>query len=72
MYAAQCSGLIIHTYGSAPILFGKSDEKSGHFHPFHVNVKDTTGAGDSFRAGIIYGLLQGQQDTELLRTASAQ
>jgi sugar/nucleoside kinase (ribokinase family) len=36
-----------------------------------VHVRDTTGAGDSFRAGIIYGMLNGQEDEELIRTGAA-
>lgn len=70
-YAAQCAGLIMHTYGSAPIIYGRRHEDPQYFSPFSVDAKDTTGAGDSFRAGVIYGLLQGQHGTELLRTASA-
>jgi sulfofructose kinase len=38
---------------------------------FAVNVVDTTGAGDVFRAGFIYGLLQGWPVPELLRFANA-
>ena len=38
---------------------------------FAVDVQDTTGAGDSFRAGIIYGMLRGFDTERMIRTASA-
>jgi sugar/nucleoside kinase (ribokinase family) len=37
--------------------------------PFRVNVKDTTGAGDSFRAAIAFGMLQGYDWERCLRVA---
>jgi len=38
---------------------------------FAVSVRDSTGAGDAFRAGFIWGLLQGQGVTDLLQSANA-
>ena len=38
---------------------------------FKVNVVDTTGAGDVFHAGFIYGLLQNWEVAEILRFANA-
>jgi sulfofructose kinase len=46
----------------------------GEFHyvpAFHVPVVDSTGAGDIFHAGSIYGLLQGWSVPETLRFAAA-
>jgi sulfofructose kinase len=42
-----------------------------HVEGFHINVVDTTGAGDVFHAGFIYGLLQNWEVTEILRFANA-
>jgi sugar/nucleoside kinase (ribokinase family) len=45
-----------------------------HFHAapaFRVNVLDNTGAGDVFRAGLIYGLLQGWKIARRLAFANA-
>ena len=39
--------------------------------PFSVEVKSTLGAGDTFKAGCVYGLLHGMTDEELVRFASA-
>ena len=42
-----------------------------HAEPVRVNVVDTTGAGDSFDAGFVYGYLAGQDLTQTLRFACA-
>jgi sugar/nucleoside kinase (ribokinase family) len=48
------------------------DQHGIHYAPaFHVDVVDTTGAGDVFRAGVIYALLQGWPTPDLLRFANA-
>ena len=39
--------------------------------PFSVTVRSTLGAGDTFKAGCVYGLLHGMPDEELVRFASA-
>jgi sugar/nucleoside kinase (ribokinase family) len=38
---------------------------------FSVHTVDTTGAGDVFRGGFIYALLDGQPIDRILRTANA-
>ena len=40
-------------------------------HGFQVDVVDTTGAGDVFHGGFIYGLLRSWEVTEILRFANA-
>ena len=46
-------------------------ERSFYAHGFQVDVVDTTGAGDVFHGGFIYGLLQNWEVTEILRFANA-
>jgi sulfofructose kinase len=47
------------------------DGKILHAAGFKVDVVDTTGAGDVFHGGFIYGLLQNWEVTEILRFANA-
>lgn len=71
-YREMCEGLVIFTFGSKKILY--SSTRLGHrltFTPFNVEVVDTLAAGDTFRAGIVYGILKGMPDDETIRFASA-
>lgn len=70
-YVEQCTGLVILTRGGRRSISGRRGEPAREHEPFAVDVRDTTGAGDSFRAGIISGLLRGETDDELVRTAGA-
>lgn len=49
--------------GSIAISDGKEYEASS----YHVTAVDTTGAGDSFNAGFIYGFLKGKTVMECLK-----
>ena len=40
-------------------------------NPFTVEVKSTLGAGDTFKAACVYGLLKEMSDDEIVRFASA-
>lgn len=57
-YKEHSNGTVIFTFGHKEIIYGAKDEKFKKFIPFKISPVDTTGAGDSFRAGIIYGLLK--------------
>ncbi len=70
-YTDRCRGLIVLTRGAEPVLVARRDEHVRTYPPFAVDARDTTGAGDSFRAGFIYGMLQGSDETHTLETASA-
>jgi sulfofructose kinase len=49
-----------------------SDGHQSYFQPaFDVAVQDTTGAGDSYHGGFIYGILHGAEPQECMRVASA-
>ncbi len=71
-YREACIGLVIFTFGNRDILY--SSPSLGHrltCPSFHVNVVDTLGAGDTFRAGVVYGILKGMRDDETVRFAAA-
>ena len=64
-------GLTILTRGSSEMLYGRKGETIHRMKPFSVEVKSTLGAGDTFKAGAVYGLLHGMSDEDLVRFASA-
>ena len=64
-------GLTILTQGGSDMLYGRKGEAIHRMKPFSVEVKSTLGAGDTFKAGCVYGLLHGMTDEELVRFASA-
>ena len=64
-------GLTIITNGANDMIYGRRGEDMKTMSPFFVDVKSTLGAGDTFKAGCIYALMQGMGDDELVRFASA-
>jgi len=70
-YQAKCKGLIIFTFGSDELWYAGRGGKIKKFQPYKITPVDTTGAGDSFRAGIIYGLLESWNDEATIDFASA-
>ncbi len=64
-------GLVIITSGEQDMLYGRRGECMKRMKPFQVDVKSTLGAGDTFKAGCVYGLLKGFSDDEIVRFASA-
>lgn len=65
------SGLSILTQGGDEMLYGRKGGAIHRMQPFSVEVKSTLGAGDTFKAGCAYGLLNGMSDENLVRFASA-
>ncbi|MEJ2307137.1 MAG: PfkB family carbohydrate kinase [candidate division WOR-3 bacterium] len=70
-YQKRCKGLIIFTFGSDELWYGRKEEKIKRFKPYKINPVDTTGAGDSFRSGVIYGLMKSWDDRSIVDFASA-
>ncbi|MFH1371244.1 MAG: carbohydrate kinase family protein [Planctomycetota bacterium] len=70
-YQSNCSGLVIFTFGGKPILYGSTQTSIQTFQPYQITVVDTLGAGDTFRACVVYGVLKGWSDAEIVRFASA-
>lgn len=70
-YGESCRGMVILTRGEQSFLRQRPGQPVAKTAAFPVVARDTTGAGDSFRAGIVYGLLRGWGDERVVRTAAA-
>lgn len=56
---AQGAGVVMITDGPRPVLVVRADGSAFGVEPYEIeHVVDTSGAGDLFKAGIIYGWLQ--------------
>ena len=64
-------GLVILTRGGGTMLYGRRGGDIRRAEPFRVKVKSTLGAGDTFKAGCVYGVLRGLEDEALVRFAAA-
>jgi len=74
LFARKCSGWVIFTFGEEALWFvepGDGNRTRQYYQPKTIQLKDSTGAGDSFRAGFAYGFLQGLRGVELVTTACA-
>ena len=67
----ETDGLTIITQGGGEMLYARKDGEIRRMKPFSVEVRSTLGAGDTFKAGCVYGLLHGMSDDDLVRFASA-
>ena len=67
----ETDGLTVITQGSGDMLYARKGGPVRRMKPFSVPVRSTLGAGDTFKAGCVYGLLHGMEDSELVRFASA-
>lgn len=70
-YAEQSAGLTIFTAGSGRILCKRRGKPVLSVAPYMVEVVSTLGAGDTFRAGVVFGVLKGWDDERVVRFAAA-
>lgn len=70
-YCENTNGLVILTLGAKEIMYGRKGEMPHFFKPYAVDVVSTLGAGDTFKAGCVYGLLKGMEDAQIVSFASA-
>jgi sugar/nucleoside kinase (ribokinase family) len=68
-YGCAITGVTLGVEGSLLYSGGQFIESSGYDVP--GGCKDTTGAGDAYRVGIIYGLIKGLSIEEAARSANA-
>ena len=52
-------------------MYGRKGEVPHFFTPYEVDVVSTLGAGDTFKAGCVYGLLKEMNDNQIVSFASA-
>lgn len=69
-YSALGSGLCVFTSGKEPIRFVRGYTPIQQIEPPQVQVKSTLGAGDTFRAGMVYGLRRGFDDRQCVTFAA--
>ncbi len=70
-YASGHDGLIIFTFGEKSLWFGRDGQAAQRLASYQVAAESTLGAGDSFKAGVIYALARGMGDSTLVRFAAA-
>ena len=70
-YQALTDGLVIFTAGSRPLLYGRRGQPLCTAEPYAVRPESTLGAGDTFKAGCVYALLNGMDDAATVDFASA-
>lgn len=71
MYTENGNGLVIFTFGSKDIMYGRRGSGIKSFPPYRVEVMGTLGAGDTFRGGVVYGVLKGMNDEDIVKFAAA-
>jgi sugar/nucleoside kinase (ribokinase family) len=81
-YLERSPGLVVFTAGTGPVWYGRGRRSAlgaGCCEPgrrfemetFSIEVVDSAGAGDSFRGGLIHGMLRGWCDADMVRFACA-
>ena len=71
LYAENGDGLVIFTFGSKDIMYGRSGSGIQSLSPYRVEVAGTLGAGDTFRGGVVYGVLKQMNDDDIVKFAAA-
>jgi len=70
-YAAESAGLVIFTSGAGEILYARGRGEIRRLKPYEVASKCTLGAGDTFRGGVIHGVVGRLDDDAIVRFAAA-
>lgn len=70
-YTEAANSLVIFTFGAREILYGRKGQEIQRLVPYKVDVKSTLGAGDTFRAGVVYGVLNEMDDENIVKFAAA-
>ncbi len=71
LYTDNTDGLVIFTMGEKELIYGRKGQSPRYFKPYSLNIVSTLGAGDSFKAGVIYALYNKMSDEDTVKYASA-
>lgn len=71
LYTDNTDGLVIFTRGEKELMYGRKGESPKYFKPYSLETVSTLGAGDSFKAGVIYALYNKMSDDDTVKYASA-
>lgn len=71
LFTETTNGLVIITRGEKEMIYGRKNFPMCEMKTIPVKAKSTLGAGDSFKAGCIYGLLNRMRDDKIICYASA-
>lgn len=71
LYTDNTDGLVIFTRGEKELMYGRKGREPKYFKPYTLDVISTLGAGDSFKAGVIYTLYNKMTDDDTVKYASA-
>lgn len=70
-YQRATDGLVVFTFGENDIWYGRRGQAICKKPAYSVDAVDTSAAGDSFRAGIVFGILLGLGDSKTIEFAAA-
>ena len=70
-YREAAKGLVVFTFGSAGIWYADAGDSLKNREASVVEAVDTSGGGDAFRAGIVYGYLNDWETDEMIEFAAA-
>ena len=70
-YQSATDGLVVFTFGDKPVWFGRRGEAVRFVEPPSIDPVDTTGGGDAFRAGVVFGFRKGWDDEKTIRFSAA-
>jgi sugar/nucleoside kinase (ribokinase family) len=70
-YCEACAGLVVFTFGDRALWYREPGCERQVFEPYRIDPVDTAGGGDAFRAGIVFGVMQGWTAARSVEFAAA-
>jgi sugar/nucleoside kinase (ribokinase family) len=67
----SCPGLIVFTFGGDELWYGRQGGGMTIWQPYQIEPVDSSGAGDSFRGALAFGLRQGWPNKRVVEFAAA-